>query len=226
MVGGAYKLLWSSNIGNALHDKILPKHQIKNEIIWSVVSSFLFAFSGVLIGILWQLGVSKIYLKFDTYSLWYLPLSFIVFTLFHEVYFYFTHIWMHRPNVYRRIHRVHHLSVKTSPFASFSFHPLEAIVHAVFIPFMVLIVPIHPAVIIAYLTFMTITAISNHAGVELVPFKFIRNHFISGNHHSIHHQKMRYNYGLYYTFMDRLMGTDDSSLEKKSIVTNLEKSYE
>jgi sterol desaturase/sphingolipid hydroxylase (fatty acid hydroxylase superfamily) len=226
MVGGAYKLFWQKNFGKILHDGNLAKNQIRDEIKWSLLSSVLFALSGVLMGIFWQIGASRIYLKFDEYSLWYLPISFIIYTLFHEVYFYFTHVWMHRPSIYKKVHRIHHLSVKTSPFASFSFHPYEALVHAAFIPFMITLVPIHPVVIIAYLTFMTVTAISNHMGIELIPFKVIRDHFISGEHHSIHHQKMRFNYGLYYTFMDKLMHTEDSSLNKETFVTNLEKSYE
>ena len=225
LVGGAYKLLWGqTTFGKVLHDCNLPKGQISLEIKWSLVSSFIFAISGVVLGVLWQLNLSRLYLPFDQYSIWYLPISFIIYTLFHEIYFYLTHVWMHRSSVYKKVHYVHHLSVKTSPFASFSFHPYEAIVHAVFLPMMILIVPVHPVVIIFYLTFMTITAISNHLGKELISFTFIKKHFISGEHHSLHHQKMKYNYGLYYTFMDKIMGTEESSFKNTKNI--MEKSYE
>lgn len=206
LVGGAYWLYWKKR--TLLHDKELPENQVRDEIKWSLVSSLIFALSGIGIGILWQLGWTKIYLKFDEYGLWYLPLSFVIYTLVHEVYFYFTHVLMHLPALYKKVHAVHHASVKTTPWASFSFHPWEAIVHAVFLPIMVTWVPIHPLTIICYLTFMTISAISNHLGAEIISKRWIRSFLISGEHHSFHHKKLKKNFGLYYTFMDRLMGTE------------------
>ncbi len=191
-----------------LHDQKTRKDQVWVEIRWSLISSFIFGFSGYLIGVLWQLGWTQLYLPYDQYTLFYLPLSFVIFSLVHEVYFYFTHVWMHHPRVYRKIHAVHHFSVKTSPWASFSFHPGETLVHALFLPVMVCLVPIHPVVLIAYLTFMTLTAISNHLGVELIPSRVFQKYFISGTHHSIHHSQFNYNYGLYYRFLDQWMKTE------------------
>ncbi|MCO4756077.1 MAG: sterol desaturase family protein [Bacteriovoracaceae bacterium] len=170
-----------------------------------------------MIGILWQLGLSKIYLNFNMLSIYYLPLSFLIYALAHEFYFYFTHVWMHRPRVYRNVHAVHHQSIKTTPFASFSFHPLEALVHAAFLPIMVMLIPIHPVVIIGYLIFMTVTAISNHLGVEVITSSHIKKHFISGEHHAKHHRLMKYNFGLYFTFMDRLMGTEADALKSHKL---------
>ena len=163
------------------------------------------------------IGLSQIYLSFDEYGLWYLPVSFVLYSLVHEAYFYFTHIWMHQPKYYRTVHLVHHLSVKTSPWASFSFHPWEASVHAAFLPVMVLWLPVHPTVLISYLTFMTLTAISNHLGVEVIPFKLIKDQFISGEHHGIHHKKANCNFGLYYTFIGKLFGTDSESVSKARV---------
>lgn len=212
MVYPFYFFFWqkgnSSSRLEFLHDQVVKPDQVRNEIKWSLSSSIIFAFSGYLIGVVWQQGWSKIYLQFDAYPLWYLPISFIIYSLIHEVYFYWTHVWMHSPKIYRRVHAIHHYSVKTSPWASFSFHPYEAVIHAMFLPILVCIVPIHPIVILLYLTFMTLTAISNHLGVEILFPKVFRKYFISGTHHAIHHKTFRFNYGLYYCFMDQLMGTE------------------
>jgi sterol desaturase/sphingolipid hydroxylase (fatty acid hydroxylase superfamily) len=220
MVGTAYGIFWKTSFlkdkVQLLHDRNLPKDQIKLEISYSLLSSVIFAVSGVVMGLLWQGGYSQIYTKFDEFGFWYLPLSFLIYSLIHESYFYYTHVWMHRPKIYKRVHRIHHLSVKTSPWASFSFHPWEALVHASFLPVLVLFVPIHPVVIISYLTFMTVTAISNHLGVELIPFKVVKEQFISGEHHSTHHTKLNYNYGLYFTFLDKLSGTEYSIYGKRA----------
>lgn len=216
-VGIFYYGFWSRDSENSrlprLHDQKVRKNQVSFEIKWSLVSSVIFALSGYLLGVLWQQGWTQIYLKFTDYPLWYLPVSFLLYSLFHEVYFYFTHVGMHHPTLYRRVHGIHHYSVKTSPWASFSFHPYETIVHALFLPVLVMVIPVHPTVLIFYLTFMTLTAISNHLGVELVPSKMIQRFFISGTHHSIHHSQFNYNYGLYYRFMDQLMKTE--KMEKR-----------
>jgi lathosterol oxidase len=219
LTGGAYFYFWKFNRegGQPLHDKNIPQNQIRSEIKHSMISSFIFAFSGVVIGVLWQSGYSQVYLKFSEYGWWYLPVSFLLYSLVHEVYFYFTHIWMHQPKYYRKVHLVHHLSVKTSPWASFSFHSWEATVHAVFLPLMVLWLPVHPTILIAYLTFMTLTAISNHLGVEVIPVQLVKDQFISGEHHGLHHKKANCNFGLYYTFIDKLLGTDSESVVKKRV---------
>ena len=216
----AFYLFWSKRVasGYLLHDQIVPPRQIKNEIKWSMLSTIIFALSGTLIGVLWQLGLNKIYLRLDYISYYYLPASFLILALMHEAYFYFTHVWMHKPKIYRIMHAVHHQSIKTSPWASFSFHPLEALVHAFYLPMATMILPVHPTTLILYLTFMTLTAVSNHLGIELISSKIIRNFFISGEHHFFHHQKPNKNFGLYFTFMDKLMKTNfRQKMNKESI---------
>lgn len=199
-----------------LHDLSVSKEQYEHEIRWSLISTFIFAFSGVLIGVLWQQGLTEIYLEFNAYPIWYLPISFIIYSLFHEIYFYLTHIWMHQPRWYKSVHHIHHLSHKVSPWASFSFHPWECIVHAMFFPVMILFIPIHPLVIISYFTFMTLTAVSNHSGVELFKSELIKKYFISGGHHYLHHKFYKGNYGLFFTFIDKVFKTEISEQSEES----------
>ena len=212
MVGAAYYIFWKTQFFSKkikiLHDRKLPKDQIKLEIKYSLIASIIFSISGVGMGMIWQSGYSQIYTKFDEYGLSYLFISLLVYSIIHEFYFYFTHVWMHNPKIFKQVHLIHHKSVKTSPWASFSFHPWETIVHAIFLPVMILFIPIHPVVLIIYLTIMTLTAISNHLGAEILPSKFLRSLFISGEHHCIHHTKMNSNFGLYYTFVDKIFATE------------------
>lgn len=217
MVFPFYKLIFKKNYeinATKRRTKLKPK-QVFYEIKHSLLSTVFFSLSGYLIGLFWQLNISQIYLKFDRYTLLYLPVSFLLYAFIHEFYFYFTHVFMHKPKYYRKVHAVHHFSQRTTPWASFSFHPYECLVHAAFLPIMVLIIPIHPVVLIAYLTFMTLTAISNHLGVELIKLKFITNYFISGTHHDLHHEKFNGNYGLYFCFIDKWMGTEIKSPQSR-----------
>ncbi len=186
----------------------LKPFQIRSEIKYSILSTLFFSLSGYLVALLWDLGWTQIYLKFDDFGFFYLPISFLIYGLVHEIYFYFTHVWMHKPNIFKKVHYIHHQSNPTSPWASFSFHPYEGLVHALFLPLMVLVIPIHPVVLISYLMFMTVTAIINHLGFELLPFKKLNRFFISGSHHGLHHKFYNGNYGLYFCFIDRIMNTE------------------
>lgn len=213
IVGAFYFAFWKMRppgFAKKLHPLAVPTSQKKNEIKWSLISSGIFALSGYLMGVLWQSGLTQIELGLSNRDFWAMPLSFLFVTLVHEIYFYLTHIGMHHPKLFKKTHAVHHSSVNVSPWASFCFHPYEAIVHALFLPMYVMIFPIHPLTIIAYLTFMTLTAVSNHLGLEILVPSFFQKVFISGTHHSYHHRNMKKNFGLYYTFSDKLFKTEGS----------------
>lgn len=217
LVGVFYYFFWNHKGFrlNPLHNQRIKPHQVRFEIFHSLTSSLVFAFFGVVMGILWQNGLTQMYLDFDHFGYAYLAVSFLIISLFHEVYFYFTHRMMHIPKYFKTFHSVHHYSHKTTPWASFSFNFSESVVQALFLPMIVLLIPVHPVVLIAYLTFMTLTAISNHLGFELIDSKWVRRYFISGQHHHRHHDQFNGNFGLYYCFMDRLMGTEIKGPEVK-----------
>lgn len=185
------------------------------EIKWSVITSILFALAGAVMGMMWQKNWTMIYLKFDEYGYWYLPVSWLIFLFLHDTYFYFAHRWLHIPSVYRKYHAIHHASLKPSPWCSFSFHPMESLINAAAIPLFILIVPIHPVVILFHLTIMTISAITNHLGFEVLPKSGATNWFsrwlISGVHHTQHHRYFRSNYGLFFTWWDIWLKTEHPS---------------
>ena len=93
-----------------------------------------------------------------------------------------------------------------------SFHPLEALSGALVIPALVLVVPVHVAVLGLVLAIMTVMGVGNHMGWEMFPRALLRSGFgrwlISASHHQRHHEEYLCNYGLYFRFWDRLCGTD------------------
>ncbi len=203
--------------------KTLPGPKIqKTEIMYSILTSLIFAFSGLFLGWLWESGYTKIYLKFTDYPLWYLPVSLLLISVIHDFYFYLSHRLLHHPYFYRRFHKVHHLSIAPSPWGSFSFHPVESIIEALPLPLIVLFIPVHPTMLILYLTMMTFSSVTNHLGFEVLPKSSgIENWWISGVHHTQHHKYFNYNYGLFYTWCDRLFKTQHSDFEND--FKNLEK---
>lgn len=191
--------------------------QFKREVKWSMATSFLFSIAGAITVILWQKGYTKVYTDATLYSWWYLPLSLAIFMLLHETYYYWLHRWMHHPKIFKIVHKVHHDSNITSPFTAFSFHPLEGLLQAIFLPVMLMIFPMHYYVIIIQLTIMTLTSVINHLDIEIYPKKFNKNvigkWLIGATHHSLHHKQFKYNYGLYFTFWDKIKKTESPAYD-------------
>ena len=195
-----------------------PPDQTKKEIIYSLKSSFVFALVGTGTYWLWQEGYTSIYTDFEAYSLWYLPLSFILYSVLHETYYYWVHRAMHHKSIYRHVHRAHHSSIVPSPWTAFSFHPWEALIEALILPVLLLLIPIHPVVLGSYLILMTISSVINHLDIEIYPLFLQRSRFgkllIGATHHHYHHSEFNTNYGLYYTFWDQWMGTESNKMKK------------
>ena len=188
-----------------------PK-QNQKEIKWSAITSFTFTLSFVGMMWLYREGKTSIYADASEYGWWYLPFSLVLALVIHEVYYYFLHRWMHRPKIFKHFHYVHHDSVVTSAWTAFSFHPVESILQSLIVPVIIILLPLHYGVISIMLIVMTVTANINHLHIEIYPKGFSKNWFgkwwIGSSHHSLHHSKYRFNYGLYFTFMDRLFGTE------------------
>jgi len=191
--------------------------QFKKEVKWSMLTALLFALAGSIMAVLWQKGLTKIYLEIGDYPIWWLPASLILAMLLHETYYYWLHRWMHNPKIFRVVHKVHHDSNITSPWTAFSFHPLEGILQAVFLPILLLIMPMHLYVLVIHLTIMTFSSVINHLDIELYPRGFHKNFFgrwlIGATHHSLHHKQFKYNYGLYFTFWDKWKNTESPLYE-------------
>lgn len=192
--------------------KPAQKKQFYSEIRWSFITSLIFAFTGAITAVLWQKGYTKIYVDVHDYSLWYLPVSLILSMLIHETYYYWLHRWMHRPRVFKLLHKVHHDSNTTSAWTAFSFHPLEGLLQAIILPLTIIFLPMHVYVLLFQLTIMTFSSVINHLEIETYPANFHR-HFIGkwligATHHSLHHKQFKYNFGLYFTFWDKWKNTE------------------
>lgn len=188
------------------------KDQFKREVFWSTVTAIIFAVSGAGTLLLWQKGYTKVYLNTSEYALWWLPVSLIAAMTLHETYYYWLHRWMHHPKVFKIVHKVHHDSKITSPWTAFSFHPIEGFFQAIFLPLLLLFLPMHLYLLLIQLTIMTFSSVINHLDIELYPKNFHR-HFlgkwlIGATHHSLHHKQFKYNFGLYFTFWDKWKKTE------------------
>ncbi len=187
--------------------------QIRREIGWSLLSAAIYGVPAGIIAWGWQnRGWTLIYSDWDTYPLWYLPLSLFLYLFLHDTWFYWTHRLLHRPRWFRLAHAVHHDSRPPTAWAAMSFHPIESVTVAIVIPVLVFIIPIHAAMLVVVLMIMTIMGVTNHMGWEIFPRALthspLGHWLITASHHQRHHENYRCNYGLYFRFWDHLCGTD------------------
>ena len=191
---------------------------IRRDMELSVLSAGVFALAGAVILTGSGAGETRLYTDPHTYGLGYLALSYGVVLILQDTYFYFSHRLFHHPALFRWFHRGHHRSRYPTPWTSFAFDPPEAIGQSLFLVAIVFLLPLHVVTLIAVLTTMTVWAVLNHLGIDRLPSAFPHHwlgHWVIGPaHHSLHHLKYTVHYGLYFTFWDRLLGTQDPTYAK------------
>ena len=216
-VAGLFHYLLLGKNGPKISARHLAKSRPKDsamaqEIRWSIISSFIYAFPATLVIAIWQDGGTQLYTNMGDFGWAYIPVSVLIVLFLHDTYFYWTHRWMHLPRLFAVMHKVHHASRPTSPWAAFSFHPTESIIGAIFLPLLVFFVPLHIGALLFILTLMTVCAVLNHSGYELMRDSwlkgFIGKHLITAAHHNLHHENYAVNFALYFRFWDRVMNTD------------------
>jgi len=190
------------------------------EIIFSILTVFIMSFiPSLILGSPEMRSHTKFYTDISQHGIFYFIIAFPVMALMHDTYFYWMHRLMHHPSLFRAVHLIHHRSINPSPFAAYAFHPLEAIVEAgIFIVF-VFTIPVHLFHLLFFFLFMIIYNVYGHLGWELYPKGFSR-HWLgkwinTSVNHNLHHQYFKGNYGLYFLFWDRLMGTIRKDYDEK-----------
>ena len=68
------------------------------------------------------------------------------------------------------------------------------------------------------LTIMSVSSVINHLDIEIYPKWFSKNligkSIIGPTHHSLHHKQYKYNFGLYFTWWDRVSKTESPVYEE------------
>lgn len=223
IAGGVYWLFYSVLekffVQKSLRQKPPSGKSIFREIKLSVLSAVVFALGATLVMTEYDLNVTLLYSDVGDYGLWYLGGSFVAVLILQDTYFYFLHRLFHHPLLFRWVHYGHHRSGEPTPWTSFAFDLPEAFIQAIFFVGIVFIIPLHFITLITVLMTMTLWAVWNHLGFELFPPSFpqhwLGRWFIGSTHHSIHHRKYTVHYGLYFTFWDKLFGTQDPNYDDK-----------
>ena len=182
------------------------------EIAYSIGTLAVFAAVASVVMALLVSDHAEIYADPRKYGLAWFFLSYPLLMIWHDTYFYWTHRLLHTRWMMRHVHFVHHRSRHPSPFAAYAFHPLESLIVGLVILLALLVVPLNGYVLVAFGIQEVFRAAYSHASVETLPRGFARHwfwgRFVTTTHHHLHHEALRGNYALWFTWWDRWCGTE------------------
>ncbi len=214
--GGLYLLINCLLARRLAARKIRPDspgwRQKRREILLSLRTVLIFAASGSSIALGVRAGLYRIGPDVGGGALFPTLATAAALIVLHDAWFYWSHRLMHRPKPFRAVHAGHHRSRNPSPFTSYAFDSGEAVIHALFLPTMLLVLPAHPVALLVFTVHMMVRNAMGHCGYELFPARADGSPrfgwLTSVTHHDLHHADARYNLGLYFSWWDRWCGTE------------------
>lgn len=203
-------------------EKIQAKAAVKKDFFRemkdSVSTMFIFGLSGALLLATPIREYTQIYTEVDKLGWVYFFLSIPLALLIHDAYFYWTHRWMHGKKVYKNVHLTHHLSVNPSPWASYTFSAIEGAMQSGIIWVLAFCIPMHEYALILFTVVAFVINVYGHLGYEIAPLWFRKtkafNWMGTSTFHNLHHSRFNGNYGLYFRWWDKWMGTELPGYEK------------
>lgn len=202
-----------------ISDKPNPLAQIRSEVWASAQSLLIFGCVGGVIRFASLSGWTQFYYRIEERGwLWY-GFSFVLMVLLHDTYFYWTHRLMHHRRLFKLFHLTHHRSTSPTPWAAYAFSPLEAVVQGGIGLLIALTIPVHPSAFLPFMLWQISFNVLGHCGYEIWPSWFLETRlgrFLNTpTHHSLHHEKFKSNFGLYFNFWDHVMGTNHATYEER-----------
>ncbi|XP_054711786.1 fatty acid hydroxylase domain-containing protein 2-like [Uloborus diversus] len=137
----------------------------------------------------------------------------VVQILTEEVFFYYSHRFLHHPPIYRRYHKKHHEWISPIGVSAIYCHPVEHVLSNVLPTFAGSVVAgCHVSSLWAWLTFATFYGVVVHSGYHL-PFT------PTPEFHHFHHQKFNENFGVA-GILDWFHGTDKNFRKSQAYARN------
>ena len=208
-----FYLGWPQQVAKLkIHAKTPGWGIMRREIAYSALSVVVFALVGWGLDGLVQAGYTQLFEKISGWGWLYLPLALSLAFLLHDAYFYWSHRLMHWGWLYRVAHCWHHRFHTPTPFTAFAFHPIEAVIQILIVPLVAVLIPMPTGMLVFFTSFLLLMSVYGHLGFELRANKAAALRiFNTAIHHHQHHQYVRFNFGIYFNFWDRVMGTNHAT---------------
>jgi sterol desaturase/sphingolipid hydroxylase (fatty acid hydroxylase superfamily) len=142
----------------------------------------------------------------------YFFLSVLLGVVGYDIWFYWQHRLLHTPGFFERFHAVHHRAHNPTSFANFTHTWVEILMGNVYFVLFAVFVPQHPLAVTLTSMFIFGWGMVGHMGYEFFPRAFARTRAFgwvnTSTHHNMHHSQLDCNYGMFFNFWDRVMGTN------------------
>lgn len=191
-------------IGRPLGSGELLPGQLRQEVLGSLLSIFIFGLYGVATVGAERLGWVRIVWQ-PRWAL--LPLELALLTAWNDVHFWICHRLLHTPWLYKRVHKTHHRSVTPTPWSTYSFHWVESTLLG---SVMLCVMPFVDLDVMAILLFPVVSLTLNnlgHMNYDLVPGRSTWHPLAASRRHALHHAKVGGNYGFLLPILDWAVGT-------------------
>lgn len=195
-------LLPHFHIGSKLDPRPLGDGQLQRELLLSASSIGIFGVGVIFPWGLLQLGWAKLATNPSGLQI---TVEIFALLVWNEIHFYFNH-WLLHTRWLRRFHLLHHRSVVTTPWSTYAFHPVEALMlgNVILLPMLA-----HDFSVYALVSLPLFSLLFNsigHSNYDWSPARQTVFHNASRRHH-LHHACFNGNYGFMFPFMDRLFKT-------------------
>lgn len=197
------RVLPALGIGRPLDPRPLAPGQLRRELAQSGLSILLFGTGMIFPWGLLQLGWAHL----DPDAGWRkITVEILVLVAWNDVHFWINHRLLHT-RLLRRFHLPHHRSVVTTPFSTYSFHPIEALMLGNVIMLPMVLYDFSFWSLASVPLFSLFFNCIGHANYDFFPKVSYAHWFAASRRHHLHHACYNGNYGFQFTFMDRLFRT-------------------
>ena len=147
-------------------------------------------------------GYSQIYYDLDEQGWAWLGVQAALVLVITETMIYWIHRGLHS-DLFWPVHATHHSFKVTTSWTGVAFNPLDSFAQALPHHLCAFLFPMHVGVYLFFVAFVTLWAVMIHDRVSMVRWPVINY----TGHHTLHHWYSAYNFGQFFTFWDRWMGT-------------------
>lgn len=130
--------------------------------------------------------------------------SVVAFFLHIDIMAYTSHRIMHRPFLYRNIHKIHHKFIAVSPMTALSMHWIDYLTQVTLTYTYLWIIPTHINVAIINLLYVFVFNVINHSGIKIGSHLYWEP---TTQYHDDHHKYFHVNYGQSLILWDWMCGT-------------------
>ena len=217
LLGGAgmqalTRSLSRKGVGHVLDKRPLKPGQLQREWRQSLYSVLLFGIGMVVPWGLLQLGWAQLA---PSASAGRVALEIVVLMIWNDVHFWINHRLLHtRPLA--RFHTDHHRSIVTTPWSTYSFHPVEALMLGNIILLPMLVHDFYFWSLAAVPVLSLLLNLIGHSNYDFFPRVSDTHPLAASRRHYLHHARPKGNYGFALAFMDRWMRTQADSAPASS----------